>query len=138
MLKLRNIAPRHIHQRRILLYHASINQRLHAEMILLHTQPLQVAPRKHQRAEILLDDLQQGLRGCVAQAAAIGTRGGEAVAVYAGRIADRAPAGAAEGFDGEDVAFFHGLGGAGVDEGDLLVAVDFVAEDLWGNSAWCT
>lgn len=138
MFKLRNIAPRHVHQRRILLHNAPINQRLHAEMILLHTQPLQVAPRKYQRAEVVLDDLEQRLRGCVVQVAAIRVGRGEAVAVYAGGVADRAPAGAAEGFDGEDVALFHGLGGAGFDEGDLFVAVDFIAEDLWGALTWCT
>lgn len=35
-----------------------------------------------------------------------------------------------EGLDGEDVAFFHALGGVGLDEGDLFVAVDLVAEDV--------
>lgn len=54
----------------------------------------------------------------------------ETVAVHARGVADRAPAGAAEGFDREDVAFFHELVGARLHEGDLLVAVDFVAEDL--------
>ena len=37
---------------------------------------------------------------------------------------------ATERFDGEDVAFLHALVGLGLDEGDLLVTVDTVAEDV--------
>ncbi len=37
---------------------------------------------------------------------------------------------AAERFDGEHIAFFHALGSLGLNEGDLLVAVDLVAQDV--------
>lgn len=42
-------------------------------------------------------------------------------------------ASAAEGFDGEHLAFFHALGGLGLDEGDLFVTMDFVAQDVMAS-----
>ena len=40
---------------------------------------------------------------------------------------------AAEGFDGEHVAFFHALGGSGLDKGDLFVAMDLIAQDVMAS-----
>jgi hypothetical protein len=41
--------------------------------------------------------------------------------------------GGAEGLDGEHIAFFHALIGFGLDEGDLLVAMDLVTEDVMAS-----
>ena len=55
------------------------------------------------------------------------------VAVNSFAISEVSFAGAAEGFDGEYVAFFHALGGSGLDEGDLFVAMDLIAKDVMAS-----
>lgn len=52
------------------------------------------------------------------------------VAVDSYIVSDISFAGAAESFDGEHIAFLHALVGLGLDEGDLFVAMDLVAEDV--------
>lgn len=52
------------------------------------------------------------------------------VAINASVLPSRPSAGATKSFNGEDITFFHALVGARLDEGDLLVAVDLVAEDV--------
>jgi hypothetical protein len=42
-------------------------------------------------------------------------------------------ASAAEGFDGKHIAFFHALGGSSLDEGDLFVAMDLIAQDVMAS-----
>lgn len=56
------------------------------------------------------------------------------VAVYSYVISEISFASAAEGFDGEHVAFFHALVGLGLDEGDLFVAMDLVAQDVMASN----
>ena len=48
------------------------------------------------------------------------------VAVHSDVIAEVGFASAAEGFDCENVAFFHALIGFGLDEGDLFVTMDLI------------
>jgi len=55
------------------------------------------------------------------------------VAVNSYVISEIGFASAAEGFDGEHIAFFHALGGSGLDEGDLFVAMDLVAQDVMAS-----
>ena len=52
------------------------------------------------------------------------------VAVNSCAICEISFASGAKGLDGEHVAFFHALGSLGLDEGDLFVAVDLVAQDI--------
>lgn len=40
---------------------------------------------------------------------------------------------AAEGFNGEHITFFHALGGSSLDEGDLFLAMDLVAQDIMAS-----
>lgn len=129
MLKLRNIRARNIHQRLVVVDNAFRDERLHAKMIVLHTQMLQIASGEHQRPEVLINRLEQSpsrpgshVRGIDVLDAAI--------AIDSNIISDASPARAAESFDGENVAFFHALIGHRLDEGDLLVSVDFVAQDV--------
>ena len=136
MLKLRHIRPLHINQRLIALDNPLLDQRLHPQMIVPDAEVLEIPPRKHQRAEIRIDRLQQlPRRRKVAHASRIGALDTPvAVDAQRGIVADAgAPADAAEGFDGEDVAFFHSLVrgvGFGGDEWDLFGAVDSVGEDV--------
>lgn len=55
------------------------------------------------------------------------------VAVNSYAICDITFASATEGFDGEHIAFFHALGASGLDEGDLFVAMDLVAQDVMAS-----
>lgn len=55
------------------------------------------------------------------------------VAVNSYVISDISFASAAEGFDGEHIAFFHALSGSGFDEGDLFAAMDLVAQDVMAS-----
>lgn len=130
MLKLRNITPRHIHERRISLHNPRLHQSPHPQMIILpalHT--LQISLRENYSAEILLDDLEQRLC-CLMMNPRLIHSILQSVSVDAVAVAQDASARGAECFDGEDVAFFHALGGVGGDEGDLLGAVDAVVEDV--------
>lgn len=129
MLKLRNIRARDIDQRLVALHNTLLNQRLHPQMIVSDSQVLKVAPREHQRPEILINRLEQSLRRRHPHARRINTLVA-AIAVNAVILSDPTPAGAAESLDGENVTFFHSLVRLGFDEGDLLVAVDFVAQDV--------
>lgn len=52
------------------------------------------------------------------------------VAVNTYVISDIGFASGAESFDGEYIAFLHALGGSGLDEGNLFVAMDFVAQNV--------
>ena len=52
------------------------------------------------------------------------------IAVNSHVISEISFASAAEGFDGEHIAFFHALGSSGLDKGDLFVAMDLVAQDV--------
>ena len=55
------------------------------------------------------------------------------VAVYSYVISEISFASAAEGFNGEHIAFFHALGGMGLNERDLFVAMDLVAQDVMAS-----
>ncbi len=55
------------------------------------------------------------------------------VAVNSYVVSEISFASAVEGFDGDHLAFFHALGGLGLDEGDLFVAMDFVAQDVMAS-----
>lgn len=132
MLKLRDVRARDIHQRSVGVYEAVRDQRPHPEVVVLHPRDtFQVPPGEDQGPEILVDGLEQRLRGGVMKARRGGTDVLVApVAVHAHVVPGVAFAGAAEGFDGEDVAFLHALADSGFHEGDLLVAVDAVAQDV--------
>lgn len=58
MLELCDIRPRSIDKRRIGLNNAIRDERSHAEVIILYSKALKVAPREDQSPEILLDRLQ--------------------------------------------------------------------------------
>jgi hypothetical protein len=127
MFELRNMTSLNIHQRRITLHNPLIHQRLHAELVTLHTrQTLKISARKHQRPEILVNRFQQCFRTRMMQSRRVCVLI-SAIPVHANVVAQHAFTSRAERFDGEDVAFFHALSAAGGDEGDLFVAVDFVA-----------
>lgn len=135
MLKLGHIRTLDIHQRRIRLNHLVGNKRPHSKMIVLHPpgrQALQVPSCEHQSPEILVDGFEQGFggRGCMNETAGSTSVFVPPVTVHAYPVAHVAFPRRAEGFDGEDVAFFHSLGRLRRDEGDLLGAVDAVAEDV--------
>lgn len=55
------------------------------------------------------------------------------VAVDSHIVPEISSASTAKGFDGEHVTFFHPLAGLGLDEGDLFVAVDLVAQDVMAS-----
>ena len=55
------------------------------------------------------------------------------VAVNSYIVSDISFASAAEGFDGKHIAFFHALGGSSLDERDLFVAMDLVAQDVMAS-----
>ena len=55
------------------------------------------------------------------------------VAVNSYVISEISFASGAEGFDGEHIAFFHALGCPSLDEGDLFVAMDLVAQDVMAS-----
>lgn len=126
MLKLRDIRAGNINQRRILLHDLPLNQLPHTKLPPLNPQPLQIRLRKNQRSEIPLNNLKQRLRTLVPQTSSTNTFIAT-IAINANVIDDVTIASGAESFDGEDVAFFHALGGGSCDEGDLFIAVDTVA-----------
>jgi len=134
MLKLRNVRPRDIDQRLVALHNTLLDERLHPQVVVLDSKVLEIAPGEDQRAEILVDGLEQGFRRGKTHAGRINALVAP-VAVDAVVVSDAASAGAAEGLDGEHVAFFHALVGLRFDKGHLLVAVDFVAEDVVAGQA---
>lgn len=129
MLKLRDIRARNIDQRPIGMNNPIRDKRAHAEMVLLHSNTLQVPPGKDQRPKILVNRLQQRPGGGVMKTRSAGMLVAP-VAVDPDVVSEISFAGAAESFDGEDLAFFHALRGRRLDEGDLFGAVDLVAQDV--------
>lgn len=134
MLELRHVRTRNFHQRLIALNNSLIDERLHTEMIVLDSKMLQVPPGKDKRAKVLINRLKQRLRRSQANARSVHSLVAT-VAVDAVVVSDTAFAGASEGLDGEDVSFFHSLIGLRFGEGNLLVAVDLVAEDVVAGEA---
>ena len=132
MLKLCDIRARHIDQRSIGLNNAIRDERSHAEVVILHSSALKVTPGEDQSSEVLIDRLQQRLGGGMMKTSSAGMLIAP-VAVNSYVISDISFASAAEGFDGEHIAFFHALGGSGLDKGDLFVAMDLVAQDVMAS-----
>ncbi len=132
MLKLCDIRARNIDQRSIGLNNAIRDKRSHAEVVVLHSNALKVTPGEDQSSEVLIDRLQQRLgRGMMKTSSAGMLIAPVAVNSYV--IPEISFASAAEGFDGEHIAFFHALGGSGLDEGDLFFAMDLVAQDVMAS-----
>ena len=129
MLKLCDIRAGNVDQRSIGLNNAIRDERSHAEVVILHSNALKVTPGKDQISEVLIDRLQQRLGGGMMKTSSAGMLIAP-VAVNSYVISDISFASAAKGFDGEHIAFFHALGGSGLDERDLLVAMDLVAQDV--------
>ncbi len=132
MLKLCDIRARNIDQRSIGLNNAIRDERSHAKVVILHSNALKVTPGEDQSSEVLIDRLQQRLGGGMMKTSSAGMLIAP-VAVNSYVISDITFAGAAKGFDGEHIAFFHALGGSGLDEGDLFVAMDLVAQDVMAS-----
>lgn len=134
MLELRHVRARDVHQWLIALNDSLIDERLHSQMIVLHPKVLQVPPRENERAKVVINRLEQRL--CRGQAH---TRSVDSlvttIAVYSVIVSDTAFAGAPKRLDGEDVSFFHTLICLRFGEGNLLVAVDLVAEDVVAGEA---
>ena len=55
------------------------------------------------------------------------------IAVNSHVVSEISFASAAKGFNGEHIAFFHALGGLGLDKGNLFVAMDLVAQDVMAS-----
>ncbi len=132
MLKLCDIRARNIDQRSIGLNNAIRDERSHAEVVILHSNALKVTPGEDQSSEVLIDRLQQRLGGDMMKTSSAGMLIAR-VAVNSYVMSDITFASAAEGFDGEHIAFFHALGRSGLDEGDLFVAMDLVAQDVMAS-----
>ncbi len=129
MLKLCHVRARNIDQRSIGLNNAIRDKRSHAEVVILHSNALKVTPGEDQSSEVLIDRLQQRLGGGMMKTSSAGMLIAP-VAVDSYVISEISFASAAEGFDGEHIAFFHALGGSGLDKGDLFFAMDLVAQDV--------
>ena len=132
MLKLCDIRARNIDERPIGLNNAIRDERSHAEVVILHSNALKVTPGEDQSSEVLIDPLQQQLGGGLMKTSSAGMLIAP-VSVNSYVISEISFASAAEGFDGEHIAFFHALGGSGLDEGDLFVAMDLVAQDVMAS-----
>jgi len=132
MLKLCDIRARNIDQRSIGLNNAIRDERSHVEVVILHSNALKVTPGEDQSSEVLIDRLQQRLGGGTMKTSSAGMLIAP-VAVNSYVVSNISFASAAEGFDGEHIAFFHALGGSGLDEGDLFVAMDLVAQDVMAS-----
>lgn len=129
MLKLRDIRAGNINQWFVGVNNAMRDERSHAEMIILHPNVIKVTSGEDQGSEVLIDRLQQRLGGGVMKTSSTGMLIAS-VAVDPNVVSAIGFASAAEGLDGEHVAFFHALGASALDEGDLFVAVDLVAQDV--------
>lgn len=134
VLELRNIRARYIHQRLVIIDDTFSDERPHAEMVVLHAKVLKIALGEDQSSEVLINRLKQRLGRHSAGARSIGVLDA-AVAVDSDIVSDAGLSCAAEGFDGEDVAFLHALIGMRFHERYLLVAVDFVAENVMACEA---
>ena len=132
MLKLCDIRARNIDQRCIGLNNAIRDERSHVEVVILHSNALKVTPGEDQSSEVLIDRLQQRFGGGTMKTSSAGMLIAP-VAINSYVVADISFASAAEGFDGEHIAFFHALGGSGLDERDLFVAMDLVAQDVMAS-----
>jgi hypothetical protein len=132
MLKLCDIRARNIDQRSIGLNNAIRDERSHAKVVILHSNALKVTPGEDQSSEVLIDRLQQRLGGGMMKTSSAGMLIAP-VAVNSYVVSEISFASAAEGFDGEHVAFFHALGGSGLDERHLFVAMDLVAQDVMAS-----
>ena len=129
MFKLRNIRASNIDQRPILLDNAVSDERPHAKMIALRSKMLEVTSGEDQGPKVIVDSLQQRLSGGVMEATSPRILVA-AVAVHAGVVVEVGFAGAAKGLYRKYVALFHALVGFGLNEGDLFVTMDFVAENV--------
>lgn len=132
MLKLCDIRARNIDQWSIGLDNAVRDERSHAEVVMLHSDALKVALGKDQGSKVLIDRLQQRLGGGMMKTSSTGMLIAP-VAVNSHVISDISFASAAEGFNGEHIAFFHTLAGFGLDEGNSFVAMDMVAQDVMAS-----
>ena len=101
-------------------------------MVIFHTNALKVTLGEDQSSEVLIDRLEQRLGGGMTKTDSAGMLIA-AVAVNSYVICEISFASTAKGFDGEHVAFFHTLGGSGLDEGDLFFAMDLVAQDVMAS-----
>ena len=108
------------------------DERSHAEVVILHSNALKVTPGEDQSSEVLIDRLQQRRGGGMTKTSSPRMLIAP-VAVNSYVISEISFASGAEGFDGEHIAFFHALGGLGLDEGDLFVAMDLVAQDVMAS-----
>lgn len=134
MLELRHVRARDVHQRLIALNNPLIDERLHAKMIVLHSKVLQVPPGEDKRPKVVINRFKQRLCRSQAHARSVDSLIAT-IAVNAVIVSDTAFAGASEGLDGEDVSFLHALIGLSFGEGNLLVAVNLVAEDVVAGEA---
>ena len=103
-------------------------------MTVLDSQMLKVALGEDQRPEIVIDDLEQSSGGSNPSS----RRTHVVVApvpVHSNIVFDAAATGSAESLDREHVALLHPLRGPGLDEGDLFLAVDLVAQDVVTSEA---
>lgn len=132
MLELSDVRSWYIDQGRIVLNNATSNERFHTQMVVLDSQTLEIAPGEDQRPEILVDGLEKRLCGCVLQASRadmlITT-----ISVDTDIIHQIAIASGTEGFDRKDVAFSHALACLSLDERDLLVAMNLVAQNVMAS-----
>lgn len=98
-------------------------------MVALHSQAFKVISGEHDGAEVFIDCLQQRLGSGMVKACRTGVFVAS-VAIDAYILSGIALASTAKGFNSEHISFFHALSGIGFDEGDLLVAVDFITQDI--------
>lgn len=129
MFELYDIRAGNIDQRSIGLHNTIRNERFHAKMVILNSHTLKITSRKDQSSEILFNSLQQRFGRSMMQTSSSDMLIAS-IAIDTHIIPHVSFASAAKSFDGKDLAFFHALGGFGLDEGDLFAAVDLVAEDV--------
>ena len=132
MLKLCDIRARNIDQWSIRLNNAIRDERSHGKVVILHSSALKVTPGEDQSSEVLIDRLQQRLGGGMMKTSSACMLIAP-VAINSYVIFDISFASAAKSFDCEHVAFLHALSGLGLDEGDLFVAMDLVAQDIMAS-----
>lgn len=95
-------------------------------MVILYPHALKITPGEDQGSKIFIDRPQQRLGRSMMKTSGAGMLIAP-VAVNSQVTPGMSFASAAERFDGEHIAFFHALGGLGLDEGNLFVPMDFVA-----------
>jgi len=129
MLKLCDIRVRNIDQRFIELNNVIRDERSHAEVVILHFNALKVTPGEDQSSEVLIDRLQQRLDEGMMKISSAGMLIA-LVAVNFYVISDITFVSAAKDFDGEHIAFFHALSDSSLDEENLFVVMDLVAQNV--------